>query len=370
MKKYFIAVLFFLTVATQSFGAGMTTHMYMSDVALSKISDPELKKILNDNRDAVLAGTIFPDSGNGLNYTIGYTKKDNYASVTHWQPFIEAYQAYVISNCRAPYSSHCQMLIAHFMGSAAHNMEDGTSHTMFQRVAIRKDPGSKKADMDSALDFILIAKYQRGPVEPKYVVPYDDLVKIFQSMGLNYSKQSIIDGNRVHRDALIMERRAANSFYESHKKKMPWAIENIITAPGGIDYSGDVVAKYWEALWQRLNGKEPADMIIAVYPEPGEKNIDPQTELFLMFNRPMQAKTINNKTVMLKDSGDSFVSAEIENHGEKFSELNIFTSIIPQKTLKPNETYTATLTTGIMDLHGKPLPENYSWKFTTAAAAQ
>ena len=163
---------------------------------------------------------------------------------------------------------------------------------------------------------------------------------------------------------------AAGLLYESNKKKMPWAIENIITAPGGINYSGDVVARYWEALWQSLNGREPADMIISVYPDPGAKNIDPETELFLMFNRPMQVKTINNKTVVLKDSGNNLVGAEIINIGEKFSELNIFTRISPQKNLKTDETYTANLTTGIMDLHGKPLPADYSWKFTIAPEAK
>jgi len=366
MKKYFIVAILFLAVASRSFGAGMTAHMYMSDVALQRISDPELKKILNDNRDAVLAGTIFPDSGNGLNYTVGYSKKDNYAEVTHWHPFLEAYLNYIKSNCQPPYSGHCRELIAHFMGTAAHNLEDGTSHYILYRIDERMDPTGAKTDMDMASDFILIEKYRRGPVLPKYVVPYDDLMNIFKSMGLNYTKQGMIDGNRVHRGALFAERVIARSRYETIKRKNPWIVENIITAPGGIDYSGQVTAGYWDALWQRLNGKEPADMVLATYPGSGELNIDPATELFLMFTRPMQGKTINTSTVVLQDRDRKPVETVVKRSADQISNLTVFAIITPKNPLQPEESYSAALTTGILDLNGKALRENYSWKFTTA----
>jgi hypothetical protein len=367
MKKIFVMALIIACLPCQVLAAGMTTHMYMSDVALKQISDPELKKIMNDNRDAVLAGTIFPDSGNGLDFTLGYSKKDNYSGVTHWPPFTEAYLAYVAANCSRPYSDHCRILIAHFLGTCAHNLEDGPSHNMFQKTVFRKDPGSKhKVDMDSGLDYVLIEKYHRGSVLPKYVVPYDDLVKVFQSMGLPYTRQDMVDGNRVHRAALFAERVVAPSYYASVKGKIPWAVENIITAPGGVDYTGAVVAKYWDALWLRINGRDPEEMILAVYPEPAATNIDPQSSLFLMFNRPVQTKTVNRGTVILTGPDQKPVNAEVDNQSDGHSELNIFTSIHPRAALKPGETYTVSLTSGIIDLHGKPLPENYSWKFTTA----
>lgn len=366
MKRVLLFALIYVSIASRSFAGGMTLHMNMSDVALQEVSDPELKKILNDNREAVMAGTVFPDTGNGLNYTIGYSKQDNYAKLTHYHPFLEAYLGYIKTNCRAPYSGHCQELIAHFMGSAAHNIEDGTSHYILYRIDERMDPAGERTDMDSAGDFVLIQKYGRGKDLPRYVVPYDDLVRIFRSMGVVYSRRSLVDGNRIHRLALFAERAMAPARFQTVKRRNPWFVDNIMTAPGGVNYGGRVTAQYWDALWERLNGKDPAGMISAVYPDPDARDIDPATALYLMFNRPMQGETINTDTVILKDGNGDMVNASIKINADS-SRLTVFAVLNPAERLRGGQEYSAVLSPEITDLNGRRL-EAYVWKFTTAAA--
>ena len=44
-----------------SSSAGVSTHFGMARAAIEKVSDPELKALLEDNKDAVMCGEGFPD---------------------------------------------------------------------------------------------------------------------------------------------------------------------------------------------------------------------------------------------------------------------------------------------------------------------
>ena len=121
VKKIAIGLAVLMLAVFQARAAGMTTHMFMSDVALDKISDPELKALLKSQRDAVMAGTVFPDTGNGLKFS-GWPEKYNFGPVAHGQPFLEAYLAYIKENCSQPYSDHCQLLIGHESADELHHV--------------------------------------------------------------------------------------------------------------------------------------------------------------------------------------------------------------------------------------------------------
>ena len=371
MKRIVIGLAVLTLAVFQARAAGMTTHMFMSELALDKISDPELKALLKSQRNAVLAGTVFPDTGNGLKFT-GWPDKYNFGPVAHEQPFLEAYLAYIKQNCPRPYSDHCQLVIAHFMGTAAHLMEDGTSHNIFQWYVNQNDlkPGVK-GDLDIRGDQVLIENYHRGHVIPHYDVPAKDIAKIFSTMGLHYSWQSIVIGNQVHHTALVLERAQAPLLYSQNKKRFPWMWNNFYQGPGGIDFSSTVVAKYWDCLWQRLSGKDDqVQAVIGTFPLSGTEKTPGDTRVYAMFGKAMLAETITETTFLLRDATGRAVPAAIwrgkkpEKH--KVEPLVIFYTLAPASELKPGETYTVTLTTAILDLDHKPLPAPYSWSFTVA----
>jgi hypothetical protein len=77
-----------------------------------------------------------------------------------------------------------------------------------------------------------------------------------------------------------------------------------------------------------------------------------------------------DSTVLLQDAMGHLVPITIS---YTFSASPSIVAIVPQNLLQPSQTYTVTLKGGpnephILDLQGIPLPEDYTWSFTTAAA--
>jgi len=366
MKRIISAAAVFLAALWQAWAAGMTTHMFVAEEAIPRVRDPELKSILIAEKEAVLAGSIFPDTGNGLRFA-GWPEKDNYSSVTHGMAFLESYLAYVKSSCARPYDEHCRLLLGHLMGVAGHDVEDGTYHETFDWYVEEMDLRGKGADMDSEGDMVLIEKYHRGKALPRYRVPVDDLVKIFSSLGLPYTRNEIKLGNRMHRAGLFLERSYAPLVYESNKKKLAWTMDNMYSGPGGVDYSAELLARFWDALWFRLNGKdELVQPIAGVFPQDGSTGLPRNAEIYVMFAKPMSRASVNVSNFVLQDAAGNFVKGRVKNHGEKFDRLVIFSSFAPWSFLKPGETYNASLSSGITDLTGKPLPAEFNWSFTVA----
>jgi len=364
MKKLFLLMML-LSISAKSFAAGMATHMVITEVALDKISDPELKALLKANRDAVLTGSIFPDTGNGYDYSLFAKKEQNYSRFTHQPEFTEAYLAEIKADCRAPFND-CQALVAHFMGAEAHNMEDGIFHTLFNDERERMDPLAKETSLDQSGDFILINWYRWCRNLPEYYVPADEVAEIFQKLGKDYKKTTIITGNQIHQAALAGECLLAPFEKAGLEKKLPWEIKNIYTAPGGIDYTAGIVADYWEALWLRLNGKDgQLALLNAVYPASGAEAIFPDTGIYLMFNQPVLTKTLNSSSIILTGPDQGAVNGIVRNQNKNRSELTIFSEFIPESPLQPATTYAVVLTTDIADPAGKSLSQNYSWKFAT-----
>ncbi len=364
MKKMALLMIL-LALGGRVFAAGMATHMVITEIALDKISDPELKALLQANRDAALTGSIFPDTGNGYAYSPFAREDQNYSEFTHLPEFTEAYLAELKADCRAPFAD-CPQLLAHFMGTQAHNMEDGIYHTLFNDERERMDARAMETNLDESGDFILINWYDRCRNLPKYYVPADKLEKVFQKLGKDYKKKTIVTGNQVHKDALVGECLLAPFEKASLEKKIPWEIKNIYSAPGGIDYTAGIVADYWEALWLRLNGKDDRLALInAAYPASGAEGIPLETRIYLMFNQPVLTGTLNSSSIILTGPDQKPVQGTVRNQNKNRSELTIFSEFIPGASLKPGAAYTVVLTPGIIGINGKSLLQNYSWKFST-----
>ena len=75
MKKFAFAVIVAGLISSRAFAAGMTAHMFMSEKAMELVSTPELKALLHSQKNAVMAGSIFPDTGNGLKMAGGPSRR-------------------------------------------------------------------------------------------------------------------------------------------------------------------------------------------------------------------------------------------------------------------------------------------------------
>ncbi len=107
---------------------------------------------------------------------------------------------------------------------------------------------------------------------------------------------------------------------------------------------------------------EPPDLrtpeITATTPENNQSNISLSTQITATFNKDMNPMTINRGTFTIKDQRNAEVPGSITYN-------NKTATYKPSRTLNPDTTYTATLTTRITDLNRQTLPISYVWRFTT-----
>jgi hypothetical protein len=111
-------------------------------------------------------------------------------------------------------------------------------------------------------------------------------------------------------------------------------------------------------------GSPPAVVSASVLPPDGSSGICPNTVVTAVFNKAMNPATINSTTFTLTSSGGS-VTGQVTY--DSATDTATFTPASPG--LAVNTTYTATITTGAADTFGNTLAANFTWSFTTAAAA-
>ncbi len=94
-------------------------------------------------------------------------------------------------------------------------------------------------------------------------------------------------------------------------------------------------------------------IIISISPSNGEKNVPVNSSIIVTFSEPMDELSINNSTFIVNG-----IIGSITYQGTQA----IFT---PSSNLVKNMTYTVTITTGVKDLSGNAIKQNYLWSFDT-----
>lgn len=109
--------------------------------------------------------------------------------------------------------------------------------------------------------------------------------------------------------------------------------------------------------------------VTSVYPEKGSMDVSVSIyQVEARFSENLASSSVDTTSFFLQDSTGAIVPAIV---GSRYADqsLNSPSKILlrPDEPLKFATTYTATITTAIMDGHGNALAEEYSWSFTTVA---
>ena len=118
--------------------------------------------------------------------------------------------------------------------------------------------------------------------------------------------------------------------------------------------------------WTFTTGAAPdttRPTVSATTPTNGATNVPLTTGLTATFTEPVSASTVNGATFTLRDSASNALSSTVAVSGATVS-----LTIAPGTPLQYGTTYTATLTTGITDLAGNALQNNFTWTVTTSIA--
>lgn len=363
----FLIVTAFFVVGKKAPAAGVTTHFAMTREAVKKVSVPKLKKLLEENKNALMCGVSFPDFGTAVDYGTMHRKKPEFGGVAHRPVFVEAYFDRVRERC-APDYADCDRLLAHFMGVAAHGMEDDLYDELFMNKAQVLDPGGGRVNHDLWADEVFVVRYDPFGVVPRYYLPWEDLVEVYGGLGMEVGRRDLLTGKIYHWAGASGLRAIALIPYPYYSRQLSFTKANIVTHPGGIGHASAVIARYWEILWKRLQGAGRSDeIILETWPGPGSSGHECGHESLysrvnVYFTTGMDDASITRDSFYIEDpEGKRLpVSIRIKHENDNFAAL------IPERDFEPGTTYTAVITARVKDMKGNHLTEEYSWSFTTS----
>jgi len=128
------------------------------------------------------------------------------------------------------------------------------------------------------------------------------------------------------------------------------------------DTAGDPLAANYVWSFRTVPAQTPP-RVIATVPANGATGVAINQSLTATFSEAMNPSTINTATFVVKGPGGVAVTGVVT-----YVAAGSVATFKPTANLAASTLYTATITTGAMDLAGNPLAANYTWTFTTAAA--
>lgn len=259
--------------------AGMTTHAWMAISAVDRVDTPALKALLRANLAQVRSGARFPDGG--------YGPGNVYGEEAHWQRFTDIYADIIRTKASCGDLTRptgpCAAEIAHLMGVVAHGTGDEVWDWLFEPYSPDLDeyylPEELSAFQDGGgqelvMDLVAIGIHDAPGGPPPALPNVGDLLTAFQQAGQQGVTADQLGFGQTYIDIVYA---AESSWVPDHLggvlAAMPWMANNMVTAPGGVEYAAEAIAGQWEDMWARLTGADPTTEVSITYPAPGQRRI-------------------------------------------------------------------------------------------------
>lgn len=271
-----------LLPAAPADAAGVNTHGWMAVDAIDLVADPDLRALLDAHREQVRAGAIFPD--------VGYVPGNTFGEEAHWQRFVDAYvdQIRARDDCpdlRDP-DGPCAPMIAHLMGVAGHGMGDEVWDWLFEPYSPDLDeywthpevPFANEGGAEAQLDIVAVGHYGL----PRPAIPPLPSTAALQAAfahsglpGVAASEFDLAGAGTLAWGQIVWDASSfwADRFLADVRAAMPWMSDNMVTAPGGVDWAATAIAGYWTSIWGRLLGDQPPTSVSITYPAPGQVDV-------------------------------------------------------------------------------------------------
>jgi len=128
--------------------------------------------------------------------------------------------------------------------------------------------------------------------------------------------------------------------------------------PGAVGYD-----KLTDGFISKISDNSPVPPeISSVTPQAGDVDVSISSIISATFRADMAISSFNGNMTLVTSSGGVPVTGTVGNNGWHVIEFT------PSSSLAYGTAYTATVTTGVTDTAGTPLPENHSWEFPTESA--
>lgn len=362
-----------LAAAGPAFACGQGTHIYAGLHAITHLPEgSDLRAILEDpdRLPWMINGSMFPDGG------YSPLANDDYGEIAHWEPFQAEFMAWIretwpTDQCDPAALDHMALAL----GMAAHGMADQVFDGLYLERAMLREPEDRDdrgQSVDEATDVAFMA--QVGPMQvPVDVVPYDTLVGVFARRGHDVKANTIRSGHA----SLAFAVTTTSTFGQDPERvqryvdQFPYATTHLDdrTVPGAPVCLGEIIAAYWQALWERQHGRSTPDedWLVWTWPAPGgthavrdHTDIDAQAAVVLGHNATVAAVSDASITWKAADGSDIPFSRRLYYRNES----NVLL-LQPQADLAEDTVYTITIAGGMTSSDGTVLPSDVSWSFTT-----
>ena len=342
---------------------GQSTHLWITDDARSHVppgaladflADPAIDKMLRN-------GTMFPDGGYPLN--------DPYAEIAHWEPFQTTYLDWIRANYAPPYTGEAAEHLAFFLGMASHGMADQTFDSLYgERVKLYD---GAIGDFDTASDIIMMSHFE--PMNaPSDWVPYSVFDQLYDTVGYDVDPEVMMDGQNLLRiavNSVAIFSQMPDQVAES-SAPFPWGSQHMLDedVPGAPPCEGEVVARYWRALWAIAHDQVLPGPVLQTIPADGAANhaIDStsiESWVSVVFSRGLETGPLDASSFHVVSMGGTEVPITIWHYYGQDAHI---VHLRPQADLEPDTIYTVTVDPGIETIHAEPL-DGYSFRFSTGA---
>ena len=135
-------------------------------------------------------------------------------------------------------------------------------------------------------------------------------------------------------------------------------------ASGVKDLAGNALANNYSWSFTTASVDNTPPTVTSVSPVSGATGVSAATTVIANFSEAVNSSTVTGTTFQLRDAASNLISASVITSGSQVT-------LTPSTALTASTTYTATITggaSGVKDLSGNALVNNYSWSFTTAAS--
>jgi zinc dependent phospholipase C len=296
---------------------GVNTHIWITLQAVDLLPDGELRRMLQrpELQRALINGAAFPDGG--------YVVNDAYGETAHWEPFIQAYIAWIRESYDTPLNyGEAAEQVAFLMGIASHGMADQTFDMTFVEVARREDAEDWSDTLldshDTATDVMLVADTGANIVLDPWL-PADDLATVFAT-GVDYpvDPATLRQGQDLLNRIVVVYGRDTGlnnpTRTQRYREQYPWTSEHLLDElePGSPPTEAANVAALWLSLWDRLHGiTDQQNALIGSYPREGSAGhpVDHtrvESQAVMVFGYGVDKPTLEGRVTAVDDTGHSY----------------------------------------------------------------
>jgi hypothetical protein len=359
-----------LLLARAALANGQTSHVWITLHALEHLPPGELRDLLTreDLSDMLVNGAMFPDGG--------YAMDHPYGENAHWEWLQSPYRAWIAATFDEPYTDEAAQHVAFLMGMGSHGMGDQVYDALFMERARQHDAASDWANlsMDEATDVAYAAI--AGALEaPPAWVPTAALVPLFlDPNGITVDEQTLLDGQSRLAYAIAYVG-AASKIPETladYQGWYPWATANQDAAVDGAPAcEGEVVALYWQALWDRLHGDDLLERpLMTTWPVDGgyAHPIDAATvesRVSVAFTRGLRAAEVGTEDFVVTDSLGAPHPFSVDVF---YGEASHVVHLIPADDWLVDEVYTVEVLPGVPTWDGDVYAAGATFTFSTGPA--